>query len=57
MKKNTHPLKNKTLIVLNNGSSYVKKSTIFKKFLKIDSDFSKNLLWSSSKKIILSKTK
>ena len=44
MKKNKHPLKNKTLIVLNNGSSYVKKSTIFKKFLKIDSDFSKNLL-------------
>ena len=50
MKKNTHPLKNNTTIILNNGSSYFKKWTFFKKFLKLDVDFSKNKLWISLKK-------
>ena len=51
MKKNTHPIKNDTTIILNNGSSYTKKWIFFKKFLKIDVDFIKNKIWKSSKKI------
>jgi hypothetical protein len=50
MKKNTHPLKNSTTIILNNGSSYTKKWVFFKKFLKLDMDFLKNKLWSFPKK-------
>lgn len=45
MKKNTHPLKNTSLIILNNGSSFVQKWNFFKKILKTDSDFLKNKLW------------
>jgi hypothetical protein len=45
MKKNTHPLKTKTTIILSNGSSYTKKWIFFKNFLKIDTDFIKNKVW------------
>lgn len=51
MKKNTHPLTARTLIVLNNGSSFEKKWLFFKKTLKTDSDFLKNFLWKSKKKV------
>ncbi len=50
MKKYTHPLKNSTLIILNNGSTFLKKWTFFKKILKTDSDFLTNKLWKSEKK-------
>ena len=50
MKKNTHPFKQTTTVILSNGSSYNKKWVFFKKFLKLDVDFLKNPLWISLKK-------
>lgn len=50
MKKNTHPIKNNTTIILHNGSSYTKKWIFFKKVLKLDNDFLKNKLWDTLKK-------
>ena len=50
MKKNIHPIKNKTLIILNNGSSYIKKWNFFKKHLKLDADFMTNNLWNNNLK-------
>jgi hypothetical protein len=49
MKKNTHPIKNKTLIILNNGSTFLKKWNFFKKVLKTDSDFLTNKIWTLKK--------
>ena len=50
MKKNTHPLKNSTTIILKNGSTYLKKWNFFKKTLKTDVDFLKHPLWTVKKK-------
>ncbi len=50
MKKNTHPIKNSTTVILHNGSSYIKKWIFFKKVLKLDNDFLKNKLWDTLKK-------
>lgn len=48
MKKYTHPKLQNTTIILNNGSTYNKKWLVFKKFVKIDTNF--NNYWLSIKK-------
>lgn len=45
MKKYTHPKRNKTQIILNNGSTYTKNWLNFKNFLKLDTDTTKHPLW------------
>ncbi len=50
MKKNTHPLKNTTTIILHNGSTISKNWMLFKKILKVDSDILNNNLWKSKSK-------
>jgi hypothetical protein len=50
MRKYIHPLKNKTIIILSNGSSYQKKWIFFKQYLKLENDFLKNKKWFSLKK-------
>lgn len=49
MKKNTHPLKKRSLIILHNGSTLLKKWNFFKKVLKTDSDFLNTKLWTLKK--------
>jgi hypothetical protein len=51
MKKNTHPLKRKTLVILHNGSTFIKQWNFFKKILKTDTDILNNKLWLKDKEI------
>jgi len=41
-------LKSPSIIILKNGSSFLKKWVFFKKTLKPDSDFLTNQLWSKN---------
>jgi len=50
MKKNTHPLKQKNLIIFSNGSTLTQNFNFFKKIFKTDSDFLNNELWKIEKK-------
>lgn len=49
MKKNTHPQSFCTTIVLNNGSTLLKKWVFLKKILKTDTDFLNNKIWAKKK--------
>ncbi len=50
MKKNTHPKKTNTTIILNDGSSINIKWIFFKKFLKLESDLTTHSLWKNKKR-------
>ena len=52
MKKNTHPNKQKNLIIFSNGSTLTQNFNFFKKIFKTDSDFLNNDLWKIIKKTI-----
>jgi hypothetical protein len=49
MRKNTHPLKRPTVIILKNGSTILKKWNFFKKILKTDVDFLTHPQWKLKK--------
>jgi hypothetical protein len=49
MRKNTHPQRLSTTVVLNNGSTLNKKWMFLKKILKTDADFLNNKFWVKKK--------